>query len=129
MDQHQWREILPQPREGSPHEAGTLSVSVKAGVIRFGKKTTEYWNLRKYKSMKASEKLNEPGLVAFQFCENGDGYWALRSRESATVVNAMRVIRIVGMKSGCYYGHREKSGFIVIDFNQPIELFEKEEGA
>lgn len=128
-NQSGWQEILPQPKEGSPRPTGTFSINVESGVIRFGRKTTEYWWLRNYKSFKAFTKPNEPGLVALQFYENGDGHWALRPRGSATMANTMDLIRTIGMKSGCYRGTREKIGFAVIDFNQPVELFERKEGS
>ena len=118
-----WREIIPI-NAGRPREAGTFSISAKTGVAVFGKATTEVWQLRKFKTMKASRKPSEPGMVALQFCEDDSGDWRLRHKGTATVASMMAIVRAVKMKSGCYKGHKEKAGFVVVDFSKPVELFE-----
>jgi len=117
-----WKEIVPL-NLGRPREAGTFSISAKTGVVVFGKATTEAWRLRKYKSMKASMKSSEPGMVALQFCEDDSGDWRLREKGPAAVASVMAIVRAIGMKSGCYKGRKEKAGFIVVDFSKPVELF------
>lgn len=109
-----WKEIIPI-NAGRPREAGLFSISAKSGGAVFGKATTEVWQLRKYKSMKASRKPSETGMVALQFIEGDSGSWGLRHKGSSTVASVMAVVRAVGMKSGCYRGRKERAGMVWTD--------------
>jgi len=108
-----WREV-----EERTMGVGIGSIDVRSSRFSFGAATVRAWNLTRYHSATPLQN-DSPGLVAFQMYVNGDGNRRLlrAGRGGETLaVSCQRVLSQAGAKPGRYKMHRDRDGFITVDF-------------
>lgn len=110
-----WREVKPTHR-GIPLPPGIVTVYNKCDRVTFGKAAADRWRLCRFKTVKPFID-DESGLAGFQFLRNGDGSaCAHKTEDGALVIYCKGLLREAGAAPGRYRAHRERDGFVVVDF-------------